>query len=78
MRTTSNKLVDSKGRTIEAERVLDVPTTCTHDSNRVRTIGRLYYSARRWSWATRFELRGDMAVKDLDGGSRFEPVEQLA
>lgn len=36
------------------------------------SAGRLYHSARRWSWATRCVTSGE--VEDLGNGSRFEPV----
>lgn len=69
--------VDCKGNTLEATRRgnAHLPLACEHDASRVRTIGRLWYSKRTFSWAVRYELRGDMAVKPLDG-CRFEPVEQ--
>ena len=68
--------VDSHGRTIEQERAKDIPAVHAYDANRVRTIGRLRFSPRRWVWATRFELRGSMEPKALEDGATFEPVEQ--
>lgn len=68
---------DYRGRTIDDERASGAPDACAHDPSRIRTIGRHYLNARRWSWATRFEIRGDMSVKDLSDGSRFVPVEQI-
>ena len=71
-------MVDSHLCTIEQERGKDIPAVHAYDANRVRTIGRLRLSPRRWLWATRFELRGSMEPKALEDGATFEPVEQTA
>lgn len=71
-------MIDAHGRTLEHERGQDIPNVHVYDANRVRTIGRLRLSPRRWLWATRFELRGLMEPKALEDGATFEPVEQTA
>jgi hypothetical protein len=70
--------VDSHGRTIEQERAKDIPAVHAYDANRVRTIGRLRLSPRRWLWVTRFDLCGSMEPKALEDGATFEPFEQAA
>lgn len=38
-------------------------------------LGRLHHTARRWSWAVRYQ---DMTETRFDDGSRFVPVATLA
>lgn len=70
---------DTNGKTIEQARK-DAQATANKLSashgERVVTLGRLYHSARRFSYGIRFEVAGDLAPKVVDG-SRIVSIKQF-
>jgi hypothetical protein len=73
---------DRTGRTLDQERAAAKRVQGEHEASGVNadyraTIGRMWTSARRWTWSFRFHKRGVAGRIDLGQGVTFEVVEQL-
>lgn len=89
MKTATNKVrtmaklsdTDYSGRTFEQEIEAARKAQAQQDPagpslGRRATVGRLFHTARRWTWAFRWELVGQTGRIDLDGVT-FEVVAQV-